>query len=98
MDVEPPSLPQPFYLDSLEIDDVSLWSLSEALSAHISLAKYFSQIRNLQLMNLFGHHNLSLHRWNIMLLASQSLVTFDFPIHNFCEFCFRYHSYSWESF
>ena len=88
MDVKP-SLPQPIYLDSLEIDEDSLWSLSDGLSAHISLAKYFSQIRNLQFMNPFGHHKLLVCRWNIILLASQSLVTLDFPIHNFCEFCFN---------
>jgi hypothetical protein len=65
------SSPQPFYLDSLEIDKYSIRSLGKQ-----PFAKYFSRIKHLQLKDVSEDDELELG-WDIMLLASQSLTTLD---------------------
>ena len=75
------SSPQPFYLDSLEIDQFSLYSLGVSISHDKSFAKYFSQIKNLQLKDLFSVDALRLG-WDIMLLTSQCLATLDLSWNN----------------
>jgi hypothetical protein len=80
------SSPQPFYLNSLEIDQFSLYSLGDSISHNKSFAKYFSQIKNLRIKNLFSDDALRLG-WDIMLLTSQCLATLDLFWNNECKFC-----------
>ena len=73
-----------FCLDSLDIDECTAFFLD--LSCHTSVAKYFSQIKNLRAQDFFVEGP-DLYGWNIMLLASQSLETLD--IYDQCTFKFN---------
>jgi hypothetical protein len=74
---------QPLYLDFLKFDEYPLGSLSAML-----FARHFSQIKNLLLIDLY-HNRIGRLRlgWEIMLLASQSLTTFDFHWYGEGKFC-----------
>ena len=65
---------QPFYLDSFEVDKLSLTSLGFGISHKKSFAKYFSRIRSLQLKNFMGSDETT---WDMILLTSQTLTTLD---------------------
>jgi len=68
-----------FYLESLQIDPVSMSSLGRVLPHNKSFAKYFSQIKNLQFEHYFSSEALRF-KWDMVLLASQTLTTLDLSI------------------
>jgi hypothetical protein len=81
-DVDPTSCLPPFSLDTVDIDGESIYYLGSG--DIIPSAKYFSEIKCLEIRDIYVDFLFSVYGWVIMLPASQSLTTLSLLGGNIC--------------